>query len=55
MPIFRLRLIARLANGGHGCFRLLLMALLDAELLLLLDQKLKHLEIGELGAKAPGR
>ena len=46
-PVFGLRLAARLADRGNRRFRLLQMALLDAELLLLLDQQLQRLQIGD--------
>ncbi len=46
-PVFGLRLAARLADRGDRRFRLLQMALLDAELLLLLDQQLQRLQIGD--------
>ena len=51
MSIFGLGLAARFANGGRSRFRLAQMAFLDAEILLLLDQVLKGLEIGELRAQ----
>jgi hypothetical protein len=53
VPIFGDRLAARLAYRGHGSLRFVQMALLDAELLLLLDQLLEGLEIGELRAYLP--
>ena len=51
MPVFGLGLAAGLANRGHGRLRLVEMALLNAELLLLLDQQLEGLEIGDLRAQ----
>ena len=51
VPIFGHRLAARLANRGHGRLRFVQMALLNAEFLLLLDQQLEDLEIGELRAQ----
>jgi len=50
-PIFGDRLAARLANRGHGRLRCVQMALLNAEFLLLLDQQLERLVIGELRAQ----
>ncbi len=50
-PVFGLRLAARLAKRGDRRFRFLQMALLDAELLLLLDQQLQRLQIGDLRAQ----
>ena len=51
VPIFRHRLTARLADRGDRRLRLVQMALLNAELLLLFDQELEHLEIAELRAQ----
>ena len=51
MAIFGLGLAARFANCGRGRLRLVEMALLHAELFLLLDQQLEGLEIGELRAQ----
>ena len=53
VPIFGHRLAARLADRRHRRLRFVQMALLDAEFLLLFDQQLKHLEIGELRAQLP--
>ena len=50
-PIFGHRLATRLADRGHGRLRFAQMALLHAELLLMLDQQLEDLEIGELRAQ----
>src|SRR5215472_17319780 len=50
-PIFGRCLVARLANRGHRRLRRAQMALLNAEFLLLLDQQLQGLEIGELRAQ----
>src|SRR5262249_25236852 len=50
-PIFGHRLRARLANRGHGRLRGVQMTLLNAEFLLLFDQQLQGLEIGELRAQ----
>src|SRR5215471_13473939 len=51
VPIFRCRLRARLTYGGDRRLGLQQMTLLDTELLLLLNQKLEHLEITELRAQ----
>ena len=51
MPIFGLRLAAGLAKRGHGRLRLVKMALLNAEFLLLLDQQLEGLKIRKLRAQ----
>src|ERR1700722_14528403 len=53
MAIFGLGLATRFANRGRGRLRLVEMALLHAELFLLLDQQLEGLEIGELRAQFP--
>ena len=50
MPEFGDRLPAGLANGSCRCLRFLQMALLNVELLLLLDQQLQRFEIGDLRA-----
>src|SRR5947207_6453043 len=49
--IFGLRLASRLAYRGRGCLGLLEMALLDVEFVLLLDQQLEGLIVGQLRAK----
>ena len=51
VPVFGRGLVARLADRRHRRLGFLQMALLDGELLLLLDQQLQRLEIGELRAQ----
>ena len=51
VSIFGCSLAARFTNGGRSCFRLAQMTFLDGEILLLLDQLLKGLKIGEFRAQ----